>query len=205
MFIEGEPDPPVIVHAANQERAAKLRARAGVWAVWPKKSAPGTVGALLAKIGPDYEVKSGMHGGVRRTFARWVGQPALPPAPSPEEEPPAANGAQATRPSSPPVAAAPKLGDTRDSTRPARPVRVTPTPGVVRPGGETITVYDDNGDVLDGVSPDAYRPKVKCPACKTYIVIDEHETADSMLREHYKENDKCKQQAPSGRRPTGHR
>lgn len=205
-------------------RARALQRRAGEWAEWPTSTAPAQLRVTLKaaheviKGGGSFECDT-RNG---KTYARFVA-PALPaassnghtrvakerenrgtrPASDQEVSPgPIATSRESavTRGNPPAPKGRPKVGDT------------LPAPGA---GGETITVYNDDGEILEHrdpvlapfrplgpspqrdlvdapVSTDAWRPKVKCPTCKRYLVIDDGETSESTMREHYTENRTCK-------------
>lgn len=65
-----------------------------------------------------------------------------------------------------------------------------------RPLGPSI-----HRDLADApVSTDAWRPKVKCAGCKTYLVIEAGKDKDSTLAGHYKETPSCKTSQVASRR-----
>lgn len=184
------------IHAVTKRRAAALKANAGKWAEWPTKTARTTLGKSLNR--PElagagtFEIESRN----RALYVRFVA-PALPEEasngnghadphrdPTPEEIPTAVSG--------PPEAVA--------------AVHHVPT------GGETVAVYDDEGDLVESdvhldkawaesperdraaaaVSASAYRPKVKCLGCKTYLVVETGKTEKVTLKEHAAESPSCK-------------
>jgi hypothetical protein len=185
------------------KRAREIRSGAPDWYEWPKSTLAGQLRKTLASCqevlrgGGAFEVES-RNG---KTYARFVppalgsGPPATTPAPAP--------------------ASAPRRHVVDPRTPTARVGSGTLKVGPVDHGPDGVTtVVDDDGEVshTDGLPPfrplgiraperdladapvskDAWRPKVKCPTCREYLVIEEKSDGDKTLKAHYADSPTCK-------------